>query len=256
MGQRPLPARRPPRRPAAPTRGRVPARPARTALARPDRRTGRRPVPAPVRVGRPGHGYPWHWSVTPWFEGRMAAELPVADRRPLAAPLADFVTRLHVPAPDDAPANPVRGVPLRDRHDRVVRYLESGRVPRPRDLRALWEGLADTPARTGPPLWVHGDLHPANLLVTAADRPCLAAVLDFGDLTSGDPATDLAAAWMLFDAPGRAAFRAALPHVDPHTWDRARGWAVVLGAATGAHSSDDPLLDAIGRHALAQALDS
>src|SRR5687767_10899591 len=25
------------------------------------------PVPAPVRIGVPGLGYPWHWSVLPWF---------------------------------------------------------------------------------------------------------------------------------------------------------------------------------------------
>jgi aminoglycoside phosphotransferase (APT) family kinase protein len=213
-------------------------------------------VPAPVRVGRPGHGYPWHWSVTPWFEGRVAAGLPVADRRPLAAPLADFVTRLHVPAPDDAPANPVRGFPLRERHDRVAVNLGSGRVPRPDELRGLWERLVDTAAWPGPPLWLHGDLHPANLLVTPENPPGLAAVLDFGDLTSGDPATDLAAAWLLFDAPGRAAFRAALPGVDPRTWDRARAWAVALGAAVAAHSSDNPLMAAMGRHALTQVLEA
>ena len=28
------------------------------------------PIPAPVRTGRPGAGYPWHWSVVPWFPGR------------------------------------------------------------------------------------------------------------------------------------------------------------------------------------------
>ncbi|RKS07119.1 aminoglycoside phosphotransferase (APT) family kinase protein [Nocardiopsis sp. Huas11] len=214
------------------------------------------PVPAPVRVGRPGHGYPWHWSVTPWFDGRVAADVPVASRRPLAAPLAAFVNRLHVPAPDDAPANPVRAVPLRRRHDRLMEYLDGGRIPRARELRALWERLADAPAHTGPPLWVHGDLHPANLLVTSDGEPGLAAVLDFGDLTAGDPATDLATAWMLFDAPGRAAFRAALPEVHPHSWDRARAWAVVMGAATAAHSSDNPRMAAIGDHTLTQALGS
>ena len=215
------------------------------------------PVPAPVRVGRPGHGYPWYWSVTPWFEGRVAADLPAADRRSLAGPLAAFVTRLHIPAPDGAPPNPVRGVPLPRRHERVVEYLESGRVPHPRDLRALWERLVDTPAWTGPPLWVHGDLHPANLLVgPPADSPGLAAVLDFGDITSGDPATDLALAWMVFDPPGRAAFRAALPAVDAPTWARARAWALVMGTAMAANSSDNPRIATIGHHTLTQVLDS
>jgi aminoglycoside phosphotransferase (APT) family kinase protein len=26
-------------------------------------------VPAPVRLGTPGKGYPWHWSVVPWLKG-------------------------------------------------------------------------------------------------------------------------------------------------------------------------------------------
>jgi len=35
----------------------------------------------------------------------------------------------------------------------------------------------------GPPLWLHGDLHPGNVLVSDG---CLSGVIDFGDLTSGD----------------------------------------------------------------------
>ena len=54
-----------------------------------------------------------------------------------------------------------------------------------------------SPSWPGPPLWVHGDLHPANLLVTADGT--LRAVLDFGDVTAGDPAVDLATAWLTFD---------------------------------------------------------
>ena len=38
---------------------------------------------------------------------------------------------------------------------------------------------------------------PAANLVTRGGT--LAAVIDFGDLTAGDPATDLAAAWLVFD---------------------------------------------------------
>jgi aminoglycoside phosphotransferase (APT) family kinase protein len=47
----------------------------------------------------------------------------------------------------------------------------------------------------GPPIWLHGDLHPFNLVV---NQGRLSAVIDFGDLCAGDPATDLAVAWMLF----------------------------------------------------------
>ncbi|MFH9228283.1 phosphotransferase [Streptomyces lydicus] len=59
-------------------------------------------------------------------------------------------------------------------------------------------------------MWLHGDLHPANILV---DRGRISAVIDFGDITSGDPATDLSVAWMLFTAEQRVALRG--PRVPP-----------------------------------------
>lgn len=84
----------------------------------------------------------------------------------------------------------------------------------------------------------------------------LRAVLDFGDLTAGDPATDLATAWLTFDASGRHAFRARLAprfRIDLATWQRARGWALVMATAM-LTADDDPAIMAIGRHALTQVL--
>ncbi len=231
------------------------------------------PVPTPVRVGRPSATYPWSWSVVPWFDGPTAATVRPAARRDLAVPLADVVVRLHVPAPADAPVNPVRGVPLRDRDAVVRERLASGAVPEPDQVTAVWDRALAAPPWTGPPLWLHGDLHPANLLVADDGAgQALAAVLDFGDLTAGDPATDLATAWLTFDATGRAAFRDHVDRVsrptgpggpggpgapgapDAATWTRARGWALVMATAMLAHSDDDPVVAAIGRHALPEVL--
>ncbi|MYX50365.1 phosphotransferase, partial [Streptomyces sp. SID8385] len=64
----------------------------------------------------------------------------------------------------------------------------------PDAVRAVWEDAAAAPEWTGPRLWLHGDLHPANVL-TADGTFC--GVIDFGDLFAGDPAGDLAAAWVL-----------------------------------------------------------
>jgi hypothetical protein len=52
------------------------------------------------------------------------------------------------------------------------------------------------------------------------------------DLCCGDPATDLAIAWLAFDERGRAAFRGAASKrhpLDNPIWDRALGWAISLG---------------------------
>src|SRR5262245_58206273 len=71
------------------------------------------PIPAPVRIGTQALGYPWHWSVVPWIRGVPADqhEPDTAQTRSFAA----FLRPLHVPAPADAPTNPLRGVPLRQR---------------------------------------------------------------------------------------------------------------------------------------------
>jgi aminoglycoside phosphotransferase (APT) family kinase protein len=83
-------------------------------------------------------------------------------------------------------------------------------------------------------------------------------VIDFGDLTAGDPAVDLSVAWMLWPRTVREVFRATIDRrshwVDRAMWQRARGWAVHLGLAYLAHSLDNPLMGAIGIRTVAAAL--
>ncbi|PZE87316.1 aminoglycoside phosphotransferase family protein [Curtobacterium sp. MCBD17_032] len=214
------------------------------------------PVPVPVRTGRPGSGFPWSWSVVPWFSG-----VPVGARTGsphVAGTLAAFVAALHVPAPADAPVNPVRAVPLHTRTEAVTERLASHPVPRAVELAAVWRAAADLPAHVGPPVWVHGDLHPFNLLVGPApadDR--LTAVVDFGDVTAGDPAVDLATAWLTFGREARADFRRRVTardaSLDPHTWGRARGWAVSIASALAV--SDEASFHAVARRAIDAVLD-
>jgi aminoglycoside phosphotransferase (APT) family kinase protein len=210
------------------------------------------PIPVPVRVGRPGRGFPWSWSVVPWLTGRPAAVEPPHDAAAAAVTLAAFVCALHRPAPDDAPSNPVRGVPLVDRaaavHARVTDL--DGLVNRVAVLD-VWDEVVRTPTWSGSPLWIHGDLHPGNVLV---DRGRISAVIDFGDLTAGDPATDLSIAWTLLPATARRIFRTSVTGlsdgIDGNTWIRARGWALALGLAFLASSRDDELMSLMGRTAI------
>lgn len=210
------------------------------------------PIPAPVRVGRPGRGYPWSWSVVPWFEGTVAAIEPPVDLFDAAETLGRFLVSLHRPAPPDAPVNPYRGVPLAERSARMHECVEQlgETVDRPR-VEQLWADLVVTPRWAGSPLWLHGDLHPANLLVRDGR---LAAVIDFGDITGGDPATDLAVAWMLFPAEVRPAFRVAAGDPDADTWERARGWALAHSIACLAHSADNALIAQVGARTLREVL--
>lgn len=208
------------------------------------------PVPAPVRAGRPALGYPWPWSVVPFLPGQLAAREPPADPADAAASLGGFLAALHAPAPPDAPANPNRGIPLTERAAVVTENLSvlGGLVDRGAVTRA-WRAALAAPAWGGAPVWVHGDLHPANILVR---RGRISGVIDFGDITAGDPATDLSVAWMLLPAGCHRAFRDAYhaaggPADSDGIWARARGWALALALACLANSADNPLIAAMGR---------
>ena len=74
----------------------------------------------------------------------------------------------------------------------------------------------------------------------------LVALIDFGDVTAGDPAYDLAVAWLAFDAAGRSVFQVASPHVDAATWTRARAWAAAVALILLQQSDDNPDYLALG----------
>ncbi len=185
-------------------------------------------VPVPWFAGRPSDLFPWAWSVCRWLPGQPAAAAPPTDLAEAARALSAFVAALHVPAPADAPLNEFRGVALQRRAAAVEQ--RAGTLAGVLDgpvVRSVWADLSATPVWDGPALWLHGDLHPSNML-TVDGR--LSAVIDFGDVTSGDPATDLAVAWMLFPPAERKLFRAAAL-IDDDTWRRAAGWALNLSLA-------------------------
>ncbi|MGH9276026.1 MAG: aminoglycoside phosphotransferase family protein [Acidimicrobiales bacterium] len=206
------------------------------------------PIPAPLRRGVAGRGYPWAWSIGPWFPGKPIEHRPPRDWREVATRLGEFLAALHKLAPPGAPANPYRGTPLRDRTARLEVGLEALGTTIERDLvLERWAAIVEAPAWSGPPLWLHGDLHSLNLLV---NHGRLSAVIDFGDMTAGDPATDISAAWIVLPASVRHAFRAAAggqSPVDDDTWRRAQGWALALGIA---YMAGDDRIAGIGRRAV------
>lgn len=202
-------------------------------------------IPVPVAVGVPDELYPWHWSIVPWFPGRRVIDLPVDERDLLAGEIAAVLRRLHVPAPADAPRNPVRGVPLRDR-DAAVRRRVAGTPA----LERLWDAGLSAGEWEGPDVWVHGDVHPGNLIAHAGR---LSALIDFGDMCAGDPACDLAVAWTAFGPAGRSQLREELGDgYDEAMWTRARAWA--LAFATLLADADDDWLRALSAHATDQLL--
>lgn len=210
------------------------------------------PVPAPLRKGRPTSRYPWSWSIVPWIPGRPVHDAPPARWDHIADQLGGFLAALHHPAPADAPINPYRGRPLAERTERLQVGLAAGD---PRVDRAVvedaWTVFLELPPSAEPPLWLHGDLHPLNVLV---EGDAVSGIIDFGDMTAGDRATDLSLAWLVLPASARPTFRAAagaVRPVDDDTWARARATALAFGVA---YLVGDERIAAIGARAVHEAL--
>lgn len=211
-------------------------------------------LPVPLVAGESAHGYPWRWSLVPWFAGTSGLRVPRSDREGWAGPLARALGALHVPAAADHPVNPMRGRPLADRAPAMVERFALVRTnpSLPADeldaAEDAWaRGLAAAPWAAAP-VWVHGDLHPGNLVAAGGS---LRAIVDFGDVTGGDPAGDLAIAWLAFDACGRARFIAATEgRYSLADWTRAKAWAAAMAVLLLAHSDDEPAYGALGAESL------
>jgi len=184
-------------------------------------------IPVPLAKGTPAEGYPWNWSVCQWLEGENATIARIADLRPAAINLAQFVAALQQIDPAAGPPlgahNFGRGAPLatRDAATRTAIVSLKGMIDMDA-VTAAWDAALEATAWDPAPVWIHGDLMPGNLLV---ERGRLSAVIDFGCLGVGDPACDLMVAWSLFSGESRDVFRAAVS-VDDATWARGRGWAL------------------------------
>lgn len=183
-------------------------------------------IPVPLAIGRPGRGYPWHWSVYRWLRGETATHAPIADLASFATTLGEFLAALQrIDAWSGPPLgqhNFYRGGPLAVYDHETRRAFEAlegtidvaaARVVSEAALASAWND---------DPVWFHGDVASGNLLV---ENGRLSAVIDFGTSGVGDPACDLSISWTMFDETSRAAFRDALP-LDEETWARGRGWTL------------------------------
>jgi aminoglycoside phosphotransferase (APT) family kinase protein len=213
-------------------------------------------IPAPLAMGTPAEGYPWHWSVYQWLEGDDATVERITDLRQAARELASFVTALQRIDPTGGPPpgkhNSFRGVPLGMRDAETLRAIEALRgILDASEVAAAWETTLRAPEWERPPVWVHGDFLPTNFLV---ERGALGAVIDFGCLGVGDPACDLLVAWALFSGESRDVFHSAV-QADDATWARGRGWALSFGLiALLYYQKTNPGLAGIARHTIDEVL--
>lgn len=183
------------------------------------------PVPVPVRTGAPSARFPHPWNVATWVPGEPGDHAEIGRAHESADALADFLRALHRLAPVDAPAGANRGVPLatltHEFEERIRTVASSSFADA---VRAVWDEAVAAPEWRGAPVWIHGDLHPANVVVSEG---MLSGVIDFGELCAGDPATDLAAAWLLLPGDAGRRFLDAYADADEAMVRRARGWAAL-----------------------------
>lgn len=125
-------------------------------------------IPEVLGQGAPAHGYPYPWSVLAWIEGTRVPSDGTVDLDVLAEDLGRFLTLFQL-APVAGPApgahNFWRGGALQvyDADTRSALGRLHGRVDTERCLDLWDEALAAH--RDQDPVWVHGDVSPANLIV-------------------------------------------------------------------------------------------
>jgi aminoglycoside phosphotransferase (APT) family kinase protein len=184
-------------------------------------------IPELLARGEPCKEYPAAWSIVRWLDGEEARLDRLVDPVEAARQLAAFVRALIAIDPTGGPApgthNFLRGVPLEARDEMTRRGIaeSEGLVDTEAVMRG-WEHALGAPAWDRPPTWLHGDLVPDNMLLIDGS---LSAVIDWGGLGVGDPATELLPAWNLFRGASREAYREAL-EFDDATWARGRGLAL------------------------------
>ncbi len=212
-------------------------------------------VPIPIAQGKPTPEYPFDWAIYPWLEGEDLWHTAAIDLKQLAVDIGKFVVELRQIRPAEnlgyGKHNFYRGGPL-IHSDKPVRDAIAAcgeRIDQQR-ITSIWQHVLAQPTAEAD-YWIHGDLHPGNLL---AHDGKLSAVIDFGLLGVGDPACDLMPAWNLLDEASRVHFK-ALTGIDEACWIRGQGWALRQALMALPYYWDtNPTMVAMSQHIIAELL--
>ena len=166
------------------------------------------PAGVPIFSGEPTAEYPFRWEIARWLSGSNAGVVPLEAES--APALGDALRQLHAPAPPAAPEGAESGLKLARRraawHDATAGLREvvgpRGEQIDPMRLSERWERAVDTVLDTTP-RWTHGNLDPRYVVT---DRGRFAGICTWWTLGAGDPAADIAAAFLLIPREAEAAF--------------------------------------------------
>lgn len=214
-------------------------------------------TPQLLAKGRPEPEFPHNWSVVNWIEGQDASLSTMSDWPQAAHKLGLFVRSLRAVEPNggrmSGQANGFRGCLLSDRDGSIHKSIEA--ISDIFDLQAMrvtWEEALAASVWDNEPVWIHGDIHAANIVVRDGK---LVGIIDFGLAALGDPACDLALAWSFLPADSRAYFFEAV-ELDNAAIQRGKGWALYIGAIALSYYRDrNPVLARIGKKAISSVLE-
>ncbi|HWD40926.1 MAG TPA: phosphotransferase, partial [Fimbriimonas sp.] len=193
-------------------------------------------IPEPRYQAKPGGGFPYAIAGYPLIPGVSADMVTWTDeeRGKNAGTLGGFLAALHsVPI-----GIPTPRVDALKRADLLYRMpiVQEKTLNAPESYRALLVELSKTPLYEGAPVWVHGDLYAKHLIV--GDDRQIAGVIDWGDVHVGDPALDIAIAWMFLPMQSWPKFRSAYGPIDENTWRRAQFRAMTHWAYLNEYAQD------------------
>lgn len=183
-------------------------------------------VPRLLGMGKPHESYPFSWLIYQWIDGESALSASIEDLSGFAKSLAKFLVCLQQIQNEGDPAPSVenfyRGGELKIYDSDVQKALKitHNEIDTQNALQIWNEGLLSKWEKE--PVWVHGDITPSNLLIL---NHKLHAVIDFGQLSVGDPACDLVIAWTFFRGSDRVEFLNDT-RLDRGTIQRAKAWAL------------------------------
>jgi len=184
-------------------------------------------ISTPIKIGKPSKLFSWPWSILPWIKGETAnIDKPLAYE---SVRLAKFLRCLHEKSIDNVSDNKMRSKPLIERHEDCLERLE--RIRNKTDfitqkIFSIWSRgieVNDTYKRC----LIHGDLHSKNIVVSQGK---INGIIDWGDMTLGDPASDLVCFWMCFPQEIIRNEGLAVYGIETETIQRARAWCVYYAA--------------------------
>ncbi|MEM7493022.1 MAG: aminoglycoside phosphotransferase family protein [Pseudomonadota bacterium] len=184
-------------------------------------------APQPLFLGDATPELKFGWAIYNWFEGKDLLRSAPLKQHDIAIQIGDFLKGLWAVDPKHGPRsgaqNHYRGADLlkRDFLTHEAFRMVSDEFCH-HSLIRVWENALSASAFCGPPKWVHGDIHAANLIM---DNGRIVAIIDWGLMGVGDPAVDLLPAWNLLSSEAREGFK-VMTGVDQATWNRGRGWAL------------------------------